>query len=451
VFRSLQSKLILAFVLIALTGILILAGVLYSSTTARFDDYVFQQGLDEVVHTLARYYRMNGTLQGYRDALFPAPNRGGDWHRFDPNTPPNVTDPYGNQIDPRPATPRMPPPAGDTSPARKSIVVDGELVGYVLVAGQPVNFNRFDQEFLARLQETLWQSAIGAVAVALVLGLLLARSLTGPIKELNRATRAMADGDLVQRVTVRSRDELGQLAASFNVMNERLERMLEQREQMTADIAHELRTPLSVILGHTAAGKDGVLPVDETMINVIDDEARRLERLVEDLRTLSLADGGDLKLDRTQVSIRPLLERCASAFQPAALEKHVGIHVQVADDVPDVLLDPLRMEQVLDNLLENALRYSAEGSMIHLSAFQEKGNLRIEVADSGEGIPSGELEHVFDRLYRVEPSRTRTRGGSGLGLAIVKSLVESHGGSIHAESMPGSGATFIIQLPLEGE
>jgi len=448
-FRSLQSKLILSFLLVALTGIAILAAISYQTTTSGFDEYVTGQGIDTMLSALEQHFRENGTLHGYRNSLTLESPPGAEWERVDPTLPFIVTDPYGRPVDsgPQPSDP------GHSEPGRsyssEAIVVDGELAGYLLYEERPpVVFNRLDQQFMQRITDTLWKSALGAVVVAIVLGFLLARSLTGTLTELHRATQAMSEGDLVQRVPVRSQDELGELAASFNRMNARLQRMLQQREQMTADIAHELRTPLSVIIGHTAAGMEGVLPIDKDMLGVIDEEAHRLKRLVEDLRTLSLAEAGELALDQAPTDIPSLMEGCAAAFQPAAMEKKVAIDVDIEDDLPEMLMDPLRMKQVIDNLLDNALRYSPDGGTIRLAAAAAGDSLRIDVADSGKGIPPDEMDHIFDRLYRVDDARTRMEGGSGLGLAIAKSLVENHGGSIHVESAPGDGATFIVLLPI---
>jgi len=448
-FRSLQSKLIIAFLLVALTSTAILAGIASRSTQDRFGEYILSQEVDALLYALEDFYRTHGTLDGYQAELFPGPPERPEREPFSPNLAFTVTDPYGGVINKRQPDQNGArwDPVGEDS-QHEPIVVNGELVGFLIMNPSPFEFDRFEQQFIGRIQSTLLVSMLGAMAVAVVLGTLLARSLTGPLKELNIATEAMAAGSLVQRVPVRSRDELGMLAESFNQMNAKLERMMAQREQMTADIAHELRTPLSVIIGHTSAGKEGILPVDEDMIAVIDDEARHLERLVQDLRTLSLAEAGELSLKRQPANVEELLNACAVAYLPAGIEKDVRIETKTAENLPELILDTARFKQVINNLIENALRYAPEGSAIELSAEKEGASVVLSVADAGKGIPAEACERIFDRLYRRDDARARAEGGSGLGLAIVKTLVENHGGDIRVESELGRGTRFLIRLPI---
>jgi signal transduction histidine kinase len=288
----------------------------------------------------------------------------------------------------------------------------------------------------------------GATALALLVGIALATSLTRPIRELTHATQAMARGELEQEIPVRSQDELGQLAASFNQMSAELARGERVRKQMTADIAHELRTPLSLILGHAEAIRDGVLPATPETLDIVYDEARRLTHLVEDLNTLSLSDAGRLPLHREPVSPAGLLQRAAAAHRPRALARDIALDVDAQDDLPRISADPVRMAQVLDNLLSNAMRYTPRGGRIHLAARQVDGELRLVIQDSGPGIPPEDLARIFDRFYRADKSRQRNEGGSGLGLAIARSIVEGHGGRLWAENAPTGGARFVIALPV---
>ncbi|MBN2556578.1 MAG: HAMP domain-containing protein [Anaerolineales bacterium] len=447
-FRSLQGKLIIAFLLVALTSTAILAGITSRSTQDRFSEYIFNQEFDSLLYALEDFYRTHGTLDGYQAELFPGPPERPNREPFSPSLAFTVTDPYGGVINRQPdQIGGRREPAGEDS-QHAPIVVDGELVGFLTMKPSPFEFNQFEQQFIGRIQSTLLVSMFGAMVVAVALGFLLSRSLSEPVKELNRATEAMAAGNLVQRVQVRSRDEIGKLAESFNQMNAKLERMMAQREQMTADIAHELRTPLSVIIGHTSAGKEGILPVDEEMIAVIDDEARHLERLVQDLRTLSLAEAGELTLKRQPAKVAELLNACTAAYLPAGLDKGVKIETTTAENLPELILDTARFKQVINNLIENALRYAPEGSAIELSAEKEGAFVVFSVADAGKGIPAEECERIFDRLYRRDDARARAEGGSGLGLAIVKTLVENHGGDIRVESELGRGTQFLIRLPI---
>ena len=281
----------------------------------------------------------------------------------------------------------------------------------------------------------------------MLLGFLLARRLTQPIRELTSATQAVAQGALGNQVTVRSRDELGNLAASFNRMSSDLARSSSLRRQMTADIAHDLRTPLSVLLGYTEALRDGKLPADQEIFDTMHVEAQHLQRLIDDLRTLSLADAGELPLARQPASPAALLERSAAAYRTLADEHGVRIDVRAEPKLPSVDVDSERIAQVLGNLISNAVRYTPAGGSIRLRAAAGDGQAVLEVADTGSGIDAQDLPHVFDRFYRADLSRQHD-GSSGLGLAIAKGIVEAHGGTIEAQSVLRQGTTFTIRLPV---
>jgi two-component system, OmpR family, sensor histidine kinase BaeS len=289
-----------------------------------------------------------------------------------------------------------------------------------------------------------------ATAMALVLGLILARTLSRPIRALTAATRAMAQGALGTQVDIRSNDELGELGASFNQMSTDLARSLQLRRQMTADIAHDLRTPLAVILGYTEALNDGKFVGDPSIYAILHDEAQHLSRLIDDLRMLSLADAGELPLQRTPTAPRELLERAAAAHRVKAEEKGVNLTVAAATDLPRVDVDPERMQQVLGNLVSNALRYTPAGGEIALRGDVVEDKVTLQVQDSGIGIETSELPLIFERFYRGDRSRTSNTGESGLGLPIAKSLVEMHQGVITVASQVGEGTTFTIALPTIG-
>jgi signal transduction histidine kinase len=230
-------------------------------------------------------------------------------------------------------------------------------------------------------------------------------------------------------------------------MSAELARSRDLRRQMTADIAHELRTPLSVILGQIDALDEGVVPPSPAAFEILRDETSRLGRSVEDLRTLSRADAGELPLERQPVAPARLLEQALAAHRPLAVEKGIALQVEVQPELPDLQVDPDRMAQVLGNLLSNALRHTPQGGAITLAAAQAGSAVQLRVQDSGPGIDPPDLSHLFERFYRADRSRQRETGGSGLGLAIAKAIVELHGGQIWAESVGGSGTTIVIRLP----
>jgi signal transduction histidine kinase len=278
---------------------------------------------------------------------------------------------------------------------------------------------------------------------------LLARTLTQPLRSLTQATHRMAGGDLEQVVPVNSADELGELAAAFNQMSQALARANTARRQMAADVAHELRTPLTVIAGYIEAMRDGVLAPTPERLSVIYGEMEHLQHLVGDLRTLSQADAGELKLNLQPVPTRDLLQQTSAAFAHQAEQKGVRLELSVADDVPALLADEIRMAQVLDNLLTNALRYTPSGGRIVLGAAEHGGRVVLTVRDTGLGIAPEALPLIFDRFYRAAPSRAASAGESGLGLAIAKALVEAHGGALTVASAVGAGSTFRIELPAQ--
>jgi signal transduction histidine kinase len=331
------------------------------------------------------------------------------------------------------------------------IKVNGKVVGFLVTRQPTVNVNPAETVFLNRVKQVYTFSAIGVIAVALLLAFLLSRTLTRPIRELTAATHAISAGQLKQEVPVRSRDELGELAASFNRMNAAMVRSTELRRQMTADIAHELRTPVSVIMGHAEAVHDGVMAPSLESFEIIRDEVERLDGLIEDLRTLSRADAGELPMDFQMVAPARLLDKIQAMHRQRAALKNIAINLQLEPDLPEILADPSRLVQVLSNLVDNALFYTPAGGHVKISAGVVAEGLEVRVQDSGPGIAKDELERVFERFYRSDPSRQRNAGGSGLGLAIAKSIVEKHNGRIWAECKPGEGTTIVVHLPIPGE
>jgi signal transduction histidine kinase len=328
------------------------------------------------------------------------------------------------------------------------VQINGQAVGAVLTTAAAPELDPREQQYLDRTNRAVLLAALGATVIAVLLGFLLARTLTTPLRELTTAIRAMAGGKLNQAVPVRSQDELGELATTFNQMSADLARSNELRRQMTADIAHDLRTPLSVLLGYLESLRDGVLKPTPERLDVLYGEAQHLTRLVEDLRTLSLADAHELSINCRSVPPRALLDRLAADYQHQAGQCGVSLCVEADEKLPVINVDEERMMQVLGNLVSNALRYTPRGGWITLGARASDHQVTLMVRDNGAGMTPEVLPHVFERFYRGDESRTQSSGESGLGLAIAKSIVELHGGQISAESAgPGTGSTFAIVLP----
>jgi two-component system, OmpR family, sensor histidine kinase BaeS len=449
--RSITIKLLIAFLAISMLSVLLIVLSARWVTENEFRSFLFTQNRNSIITALADYYAKNGTWDGVDNApLVPgqssAPRFAAESGRFFSLADTSglvVLAGSGDQV-------------GDLLP--QSIInngipikVNGKSVGTMVTRQPSIRVTSAETAFLDRVKQITTLSAIGVIAVGLLLAFLLSRTLTRPIRELTAATRAVSAGQLELAVPVRSRDELGELAASFNRMNAELARSTGLRRQMTADIAHELRTPVSVILGHAEAVHDGVMTPSLETFEIIRDEAERLDRLIEDLRTLSRADAGELPIEFQLVSPAKLLEKVQAIYRQKAAQKNIYVNLQLGSDLPEISADLGRMVQVLSNIVDNALIYISEGGSVILSAQVVGDDLEFRVKDSGSGIAENELERVFDRFYRSDPSRQRNENGSGLGLAIAKSIVEKHNGQIWAESKPGEGTTIVIHLPIPGK
>ncbi len=334
-----------------------------------------------------------------------------------------------------------------------AIMANNRQVGTIIVtpndfagSGTPAG------EFLGSVNRAVLSSVVIAAVIALILGAVLAFQITAPLRQLKKAAAAIAQGDLSQRVHIRSRDELGDLGQTFNQMAESLSNAETQRQHLAADVAHELRTPLAAIQGTLEGMQDGVLPLDEEQVSALHAETILLNRLVGDLRLLSLAEAGQLKLEMEEGDPGPVLRQIVERTRAQANLKNIQLDTDIPDGLPMIRMDADRVTQVLNNLLNNALRHTPEGGQVRVTAAFEprQAELSIAVEDSGPGIAAQDLPFVFDRFYRADPSRTRASGGSGLGLAIVKQLVAAHGGTMQAESpiQGGHGTRIRFTLPV---
>jgi signal transduction histidine kinase len=454
--RSISSKLILAFLIIGIASVAILFTTARSNTRAEFIKFLSDQTEKDLIAQLSIYHLNNGSWHGVERIflLDEDPKQPG----FGPITEPadkkivpfTLADENGNVIisnERHNVGERLPEPV-----LRRGVPIkeNGKIIGILLLMHVPFEGRPREVEFIETTNRTLLYGALMAAIIALLLGVFLSRTLTRPIRELTRATQAVSKGDLSQQVPIRSNDELGELGKAFNKMSAELSRSVNARKQMTADIAHELRTPLSLILGHAEAVHDGVLPPSRDNFEIIREEAIRLEHLVNDLRILSLADAGELSMSLQTVEPQRLLQDVASAYQYQAQQKDVSLEMDIASPLADIEMDPGRMTQVLTNILDNALRHTPEGGKIVLSVRQIDDRVELGVRDSGPGLKQADLERIFDRFYRTDTSRQRDGvfpGGSGLGLAIARSIVQAHGGHISAESEEGKGLKVIIALP----
>jgi two-component system OmpR family sensor kinase/two-component system sensor histidine kinase BaeS len=300
---------------------------------------------------------------------------------------------------------------------------------------------------IAKAEVRLFHFMALSLAVGLAGGLAIGRVVSSPVTSLARAARRLGGGELHVRVPVQGSHELRQLAAAFNKMAAALQQAETARNNLMADVSHELRTPLTVLEGNLRAALDHVQTLDEAGVANLYTQTRHLIRLVNELRELSLAETGQLALDRTPTDIGLLVKETLQALEPLAAEKNVRLLAEVPLLSP-ALLDPLRIRQVLFNLLSNALRHTPPRGVIRVIGERGPEGVRLAVEDSGEGLNAEQLASVFNRFYRVDKSRSRETGGTGLGLAIVKAIVEAHGGAIAASSAgKDQGSRFTITLP----
>ena len=272
------------------------------------------------------------------------------------------------------------------------------------------------------------------------------RRFAAPLGDLIDAAESVEAGNYGVRVRARGPRELRSLATAFNSMSGRLESSERERRRLLADVTHELRTPLTIMQGNLEALLDGVYPADPAHLEPILDETRVLSRLVDDLRTLSLAEAGALTLHREPTDVAQLLTDSVASFRTQADAAGVELAIKIDGMLPQAEIDPLRMREVLSNLLSNALRYTPRGGTVRVEASVADGRLRVAVRDSGPGIAADALPHIFDRFYKSDESR-----GAGLGLAIAKSLVVAHGGEIEATSAPGQGTEMRFTFPVAPE
>ncbi len=450
--RSLALKLTLAFLLVGLTGSVLVAVIIQARTKVAFSDFIVNQEQQTLADNLVTYYQTNGSWTGV----------GTDIYLLEAAPPSQIVTGHGGPPGGSPFTlvgpdrvviySNQPNEVGQTlskNTIQGAITLrsNNQNIGYLILRPLPQNYtpNTPAGNFIKNVNTATLVSAGVAIFLALCLGGLLAFTMTRSLRDLTEATVDIARGRFGRQVKVRSRDEIGQLAESFNQMSIDLEQATQARRQMTADIAHDLRSPLSVITGYAEALSDNKLPGTPEVYNILLQETKHLDRLVDDLRLLSLADTGELPLNLQPVQPQAILERVASRHAVASDQHGVSLQIEAAKDLPMVNVDVERMSQVLDNLILNAFRYTPEGGKVILRTFSIAEGVDIQVKDTGQGIPTEDLPHVFDRFFRGDKSR-QASDESGLGLAIAKSIVEAHGGTIRVESQPGLGTEFTITL-----
>jgi signal transduction histidine kinase len=470
---SLRWKLGGALLLVVVVSVGIMAYLINQNTATQFHQYVqggYTAYTQRLANNLEQYYAQTNSWAGVQEILSVSLRTSNDRLLLADNSGKIIAD-TDNQSIGKPAV-----NLGDVS--NISIQVSGQTVGTLYLTnfvpgtgrgymggrgmiGSPgpsvsVAGQISETDFLSRINSYIWVVGIVAVVIALFLGTFLTRQITRPIQALNIGAKHISEGDLSYRVKIRSRDELGKLGESFNQMAVKLDNSEQSRRRLVSDVAHELRTPLTIIQGTVDGIKDGVFQPDKEHLDSIKEQTVLLTHLVNDLRDLSLAESGQLKLELQPADMLKLVRNKLTQFEVSARQKNIQLNLESPSSLPEIKIDSRRIEQIIGNLLSNAIRHTPGGGKITVflklenpRSNDERKHLIVSVADTGEGIPSEHLSHLFERFYRVENSRSRSEGGAGLGLAIVKQMVEAHGGQVWVESLSGKGSTFSFTLPFK--
>jgi signal transduction histidine kinase len=445
-----RLKLFLAFTLIVIISISLVAVIARRGAVNEVRTFMFRggmYGLSDLTTSLENYYRNHDSWQGVQSLL--TPGRGPVGMGGMMNQQLMLADSSGRILA---VTQGFRAGSSLTSNELASAIpltINDSTVGYLYASGG-IGISLVNQQaVLTRLDRGVLLAGLVAGALGLFMALILAYTLLRPVHALTLAAQKLAGGDLSHRVDVRGDDELATLGHSFNQMADSLQKAEELRRAMTADIAHELRTPLAVQRANLEALQDGVYPLSAENLTPVIEQNYLLTRLVDDLRTLALADAGQITLERTPTDFPSMVERVVGRFQPQADSQQVKLIIKnTAYQIPTLRVDPIRMEQVLTNLLSNAMRYTPAGGQIELSVSSLDDSVQLCIHDSGPGIPDQDLPFIFDRFYRVDKSRARIEGGTGLGLSIARQLARLHGGDLTASNHASGGASFILTVPI---
>lgn len=340
---------------------------------------------------------------------------------------------------------------GKHSPAESArtvpVVVDDITVGYVSIEPRRQLTDQIDQEFAKEQERSIYVIALAALVLAALISALLARQLTRPMRSLAAGARAISDGEYNTRIPEVRNDELGDLAHEFNELAVTLEKNRVARRQWVTDIAHELRTPLAILRGELDAIEDGVRTFDAASQKSLQDEISRLMRLVGELHDLTVYDEGGQNYHLENFNIVAVLGDVLASSKNRLVDAGIDLISDLPDNHIAVFADATKLERVFLNLVENALRYTDAPGRLHVMCRESDDSVIIEFADSAPGVPSGKLARLFDRLFRVDESRSRNTGGSGLGLAICKAIVNTHYGDIEASTSKYGGVLIRLRLP----
>lgn len=457
--RSLKSKMILSYLAVALTTVIVVSLVIWLTSGQSLMNLVLDQQTAMLKDTAIAYYTSTGSMSGFFDYYLKSSRPDiGATQPSGQDKPPKSRDirAIHGLVDPqyRALIPTLNYDIGQVIPADKiqktiPVEVNGKTIAYILPdTGLQFKLSSEEQSYLQRTTLAVGLAALAGVLIAVVMGIFLAGQLLKPIRRLTQASQALAKGDLAQQLPVTSQDELGQLTATFNQMSADLLKADQQRKRLTADITHDLSTPLQVISGYMEMLEEDNVNLTPQRIEIIKTEIEHLRRLVGDLSTLSQVEANGLEMMLLPVQPARLLERIYQTYHPIAARQEVELTVTASASSPAILVDEGRMVQVLNNLVDNAFRYTPRGGKISLQAEARENEIRLIVQDNGSGIDPEDLPYIFERFYQADKARGANAGKMGLGLAICKALVTAQGGTITAHSGgKDKGTTIVITFP----
>ncbi|GGR23258.1 sensor histidine kinase [Deinococcus ruber] len=461
--RSLTGQLTLAFVLLSLITLGLVGIFSFVFTRNEYSDLLTGQIQAQVARELQTYFATHRTVKGFRSGpgsdqdLLPSIGNRAD-------IPP---DPPGRRMELQEGGPfilldstwrtlkfTLGYPVGSVWPDRARtaaipVNVPGQtaVIAYLLPTGHRPPFDLRSAAFLNTIQQAILLVMVVASLIAALMGVVLARTLLLPLRQLLRGLQAMQSGRSVEPLPALRQDEMGELLSAFNLMSQEVIRNQRARRQLTADIAHDLNTPLSVISGSLEGMLDGTFAVNQVRLERLQHQTLHITSLIRDLRFLALADAGELSLQKHPVDLTQVLSEIARTFEQPAAQQGVELLHQLPERPQLMVVDPTRITQVMQNLLSNALEHTPTGGRVEIQGLVQESVFQISVQDTGSGVPAEMVPYVFERLYRANASRHS--GGSGLGLTISRSIIEAHGGQMRIESQEGEGTVVTFSLPLE--
>ena len=438
---SLTLKLVIAFSLLIALVIGTITYVATYTTKAKFDQFLTRDQLREYnrnLSSLANYYKDNNGWIGVQSLI----NEMGD----NKTNSVVLTGLQGQVLGKHNGDLLEDISGSQESWLAGTVTVDSKPVAklYLMRKGK----SPIASAFIDSVSQSVLLAGLVAGIAGLLMVLFFSRTIVGPLKKLTAVVKELPEGKLTQRVDVRCRDEVSDLASAFNTMVEELRKNEKLRQDMVSDIAHELRNPTANLQGYLESMKDGIMEPNREILESLYEESKLLHKLIEDLQDLAKAEAGELQLDVKSVSLNDLINQTVDSVRHKLEEKNLSLSVDGLSENGVIRVDVRRVCQVLRNLLENAVRYSYDGGQITISAETEQDKQVVKVSDNGMGILKDDLPYVFERFYRADKSRSRSTGGSGLGLTISKQIIEAHGGEITVDSQEGEGTTFTFWLPV---